>query len=514
MREWAAMKYAAADWVGNYARTQPDAIALRNFESGETRSWKELDARVGMIAHALIHRLGLERGDRIVNVSDGDFRHFELQFACARAGLVWVPLNFRHTAFELGRACREMQPKLMLTDAVWGDLGRTVAADVGIPHVLDWGPGEELDALLSVDAQIPENGDIDPAAPLQILYTSGTTGTPKAAIVTLDAMVWHSLQQVQFCATAEAGGHLFQPMPLFHFGGLNTASNPVLYFGGQVTVARRFDAAETAAFCGDPANAVTHLCLPPVMYQMMADSAPFATADFSTFRRFICGGGRVSERLRAAYEPKGARFVPQYGGTETGPVTSMNPDRLDKIMAGSCGQKSMYIDMRVVDDAGNDVPRGEPGEVWVRGPGVTIGYLGAEASIVRPEGWHRTGDVVWEDEEGFFYVVDRVKDMYKSGGENVFSVEVENILLTNEAVAECAVIGVADDRWGEVGLAVVVATAGHELTLEALCATCEGKLARYKHPKHLAIVESFPRNVTGKISKPALRAQFGGSKSV
>ncbi len=507
------MKYGAADWVANFARTQPDAPALDNFDTGESRSWKELDGRVGQIAHTLRTKLGLQPGDRIANISDGDLRHFELQFACARAGLVWVPLNFRHTALELARACREMTPKLMLTDAVWGGIARDVAAETGIPATLDWDVGGGLDALLD-DEYMPEHGGIDVDAPLQILYTSGTTGTPKAAIVTLGAMVHHSLQQVQFCATAEPNGHLFQPMPLFHFGGLNTASNPVLFFGGRVTVAKRFDAAATTAFCGDPANGVTHLCLPPVMYQMMADSAPFATADFSRFRRFICGGGRVSEKLRAAFEPKGARFVPQYGGTETGPVTSMNPDRLDKIMAGSCGQKSMYIDMRVVDEAGEDVERGRPGEVWVRGPGVTIGYLGENATIVRPDGWHRTGDVVWEDDEGFYYVVDRVKDMYKSGGENVFSAEVEGVLMSHPAVAECAVIGVPDDRWNEVGLAVVVTTPGHELTIQSLQSICEGKLARYKHPKHLRIVDTFPRNVTGKISKPALRAEFGGSRSV
>nr|WP_047169064.1 AMP-binding protein [Sphingomonas sp. Y57] len=507
------MRYAAADWVANYARTQPDAVALHNFDTGETRSWADLEQRVGQIAHALRERLGLAPGDRIVNISDGDLRHFELQFACARAGLIWVPLNFRHTAVELARACREMAPKLMLTDATWAETARQVAHETAIPHVHAWDADGDFDALLD-PCRVMGEGEIDPDAPLQILYTSGTTGTPKAAIVTLGGMMTHALQQVEFCATAAPGGHLFQPMPLFHFGGLNTASNPILFFGGRVTITRRFDAAATTAFCGDPANAVTHLCLPPVMYQMMADSEPFAKADFSTLRRFICGGGRVSERLRAAYEPKGARFVPQYGGTEMGPVTSMNPDRIDKIMAGSCGQKAQHIDMRIVDDQGRDVPRGEPGEVWVRGPGVTIGYLDARATIVRNDGWHRTGDVLWQDEEGFCFVVDRVKDMYKSGGENVFSAEVEGVLMTNPAVAECAVIGVPDDRWGEVGLAIVVASDGHQVTLESLQATCEGKLARYKHPKHLRIVDSFPRNVTGKIAKPALRAEFGGSRSV
>ena len=197
---------------------------------------------------------------------------------------------------------------------------------------------------------------------------------------------------MQFCANAERGAHLFQPMPLVHFGGLNTASNPILFFGGQVTVTARFDAAVTTAFCGDPVNAVTNLCLPPVMYQMMADSSPFADADFSTLRRFICGGGRVSERLRAAYGPKGARFVPQYGGTESGPVTSMNPDRLDKIMVGSCGQKAMHIDIIFAAE-----------HAKIGDPHVSIGFVtGDGGAVIWPQliGYARakeylmTGDVM------------------------------------------------------------------------------------------------------------------------
>jgi fatty-acyl-CoA synthase len=251
------------------------------------------------------------------------------------------------------------------------------------------------------------------------------------------------------------------------------------------------------------------------MFQMIADTPEFETADLRHTRGLVAGGARCPEKLINAYAAKGGRFTPQYGGTETGPtIASMNPDRLDKILAGSCGQKALHVEARLVDEQGNDVADGEPGEVWVKGPAVIPGYYGKDAVIERPSGWLKTGDVAWRDEEGFYYVVDRVKDMYKSGGENVFSAEVEGILLTNPAVAECAVIGVADDQWGEVGLAVVVATAGHELTIESLRATCEGRLARYKHPKHLTLVESFPRNVTGKISKPALRARFGGSRSV
>ncbi len=512
-RENPGMKQVAADWVAHYALTQPSAVALSNFETGETRTWRQLDERVGQIAHALIHTLGLAPGDRIVNISDGDLRHFELQFACVRAGTVWTPLNFRNTAVELAAVCRDLRPALMLTDAVWHELAQAVVDQADIPNMMLWGRGQAFEALLDPARSIP-GGDADPDAPLEILFTSGTTGKPKAAIVTLGGITWQALNQAQYCRTAEAGAHVFLPIPLFHAGGLNSMSNPVLYFGGRITVATRFDPAATAAFIGDAANKVTHMALPPVMYQMMADSAPFATADLSNMRCLICAGGRLQDALRDAYAAKGAQFMTQYGGTETGPtVTSMNPARLDKISAGSCGQKVMHVEIRLVDETGADVPRGDPGEIWVRGPAVIGGYLGPEAKIQRPDGWLKTGDVAWMDGEGFYYIVDRVKDMYKSGGENVFPAEVEQVLLRHPAVHEVAVIGVADERWGEVGLAVVVTAPGKSVSLDDLRLVCDGQLARYKHPKHLEIVEAFPRNVTGKISKQDLRAKYRGSKS-
>ena len=250
-----------------------------------------------------------------------------------------------------------------------------------IGRTVHWDRGGELDAMLDPARSVGARPDMDPDAPLQILFTSGTTGKPKAAIVTLSGIVWQALNQTQFCATSEPGCHVFLPIPLFHAGGLNSLANPVLYFGGQVTVSPRFDPAATSAYVGDPANGVTHMGLPPVMYQMIADSAPFATADFSSLRRLICAGGRLTDGLRAAYAAKGVGFITQYGGTETGPtVTSMNPERLDKISAGSCGQKAMHIEVRLVDGEGADVPPARQGEIWVRGPSVIGAYLGAEAN--------------------------------------------------------------------------------------------------------------------------------------
>ena len=508
-------KDPTADWVAHYGSTTPRAIALRNHESGETRTWAELDKRVGRLAHVLRNELGVQRGDRIVNLSNGDLRHFEFQFACLRAGLIWAPLNFRLTPTELAGLCEDLQPALMVTDEAWGANARHASGLLSRPpRTLTWGRGSELDAMIDRAPAFAEPEEIDPDAPLLILFTSGTTGKPKAAVITAGALGWQALNQLQFCGNAESGSHVFLPLPLFHSGGLNSQANPVLYFGGQVTVAPRFNPDVVVQFVGDPANKVTHLGLVPVMYKMMSESPAFAGADFRYLRNLLVAGGRLPEALRQTYASKGAHFMSQYGGTETGPtITSLNGARVDKLSAGSCGQRALHVQIRLVDEAGNDVPQGEPGEVWVRGPAVIKRYYGRDPEIDFPGGWFHTGDVAWEDEEGFLYIVDRVKDMYKSGGENVYPAEVELMLATHPAIAEVSVIGVSDEQWGEVGLAVAVVREGQDLTLESLRTHCEAKLAHFKHPKHLVVVEELPRNVTGKVAKQALREIFHGTRS-
>jgi fatty-acyl-CoA synthase len=500
-------KIFTVDWTDHYARTQPSKVALQTLETGETRTWAQLDARVAQLDSVLRRVLRLAAGARVALLMQNDLRHFEIQFACARGGLALAPLNYRLTAPELVALFGDLKPDLLIADETSMDLAVGVAKDASIPRLISLA---ELEQAADGAAPSPMSTVIDGDAPFLILYTSGSTGKPKAAVITLNGVIWQAINQVQFGAIGDNRVHVFNPMPLFHAGGLNVFCNPALFFGGKVTVQARFDPEAAVRFIGTPANGVTHIGLPAVMYQMMADSAAFSAADFSTFRKMLFAGSQLPERLRAAYAAKGIAFLIQYGGTETGPtITSLDTARIDKVREGSCGQQVMHIQVRLVDGAGRDVARGEAGEVWVKGPAVVSRYLGRDPALDFSDGWFRTGDVARQDEDGFYYIVDRIKEMYKSGGENVYPAEVERVLMAHPAVAEVAVVGVGDDKWGEVGLAVVVPTPGQSVTLDSLRAACEGRLARYKHPRHLQLIEEMPRTGIGKIAKSQLRARFG-----
>jgi fatty-acyl-CoA synthase len=308
------------------------------------------------------------------------------------------------------------------------------------------------------------------------------------------------------------GVHVYNPLPLFHAGGLNSTANPVLLNGGRVTTAARFDPSAALRAISDPDQAVTHVALVPVMYQAIADQPGFADADLSNIRVAVVAGGLAPVPLIRAYEEHGVLLEAHYGGTEMGPsVLALAPHERSLLEAGSVGKPVQHTAVRLVDDDGRDVATGEEGEVWIKGPSVTPGYWGRDSAEFFTDGWFRTGDVARRDDAGFYFLVDRVKDMYKSGGENVYPAEVERLLLEHPAVAEVAVIGVPDPKWGEVGLALVVAAPGAEVTLDDLYDVIAGRLARYKYPKQLLMVDELARNVTGKVSKVDLRKQYSGS---
>jgi fatty-acyl-CoA synthase len=381
---------------------------------------------------------------------------------------------------------------------------------VGAPVGLSWrchaGAGDYDKALASATTVEPRT-DLPLDRPTHILHTSGTTGMPKGAITTAKTLTWQTFNTATDALLTGPGCVHLNPMPLFHAGGLTTVSAPMLLTGGCVATMRRFEPETVAGLLADPTQGFTHFTAPPVMWLMLSQQPVFADGDFSSLRFAQVAGGVPPRELLDTWNAKGVLLRQAYGGTELGPaVTTMPADEVYNRPA-SCGRAVPFTNVRLVAPGRGDVADGEVGEVWIKGPSVTPGYWrrDAEQDGTFVDGWFRTGDAAWRDPEGFFYLVDRFKNMYKSGGENVAPAEVERILGAHPDIVDLAIIGVPDEKWGEVGKAFVVARAGADITLASLREFCTERIAKYKAPHHLVLVESLPRNTTGKIVKSRLR---------
>jgi fatty-acyl-CoA synthase len=495
----------ARDWIAHHGSVRPDAIALASADTGEQLSWADLEHRVGQAA-ARLRANGLRPGDRLAVVADNAPRAFVLQFAAMRAGVVMVPLNWRLATDELCHQCADAAVAALTHDSRWAGPARQAAAAAGV--VRSFG----LEALTDpggdgLTPMPPQSRDPDSIT--HILYTSGTTGRPKGALVSHASMMWNAFNILTAAQVAAAGVHMLNPMPLFHAGGLNVLANPILMHGGRVTTMVRWDPAAILAYIGDRANGVTHLTTAPSLLQSLVDDPTFATTDFSTMRKMVIGGGATSPNLLRAFAAKGIELHPQYGGTETGPAALVLEEGIERALTGTCGKPVLHTAVRLVDpDTLEDVPDETVGEIWLKGPAVTPGYWNLPNEQHFVDGWFRTGDAARRDADGYYYIAGRYKDMYKSGGENVYAAEVENVLLDLPEIDEVAIIGVPHPKWGEVGLAVVVAAPGAEVTLDWLRAACAGRIARYKHPQHLDLVDALPRNATGKVAKYELREHY------
>jgi fatty-acyl-CoA synthase len=508
------MHTAAHDWVACHAARTPDAPALRRAEDGRTTTWAELEDRVARAAGAL-RDLGVQAGDRIAVLAENDPRVFEIQFAAMRLGALFVPLNWRLTVHELAEICLDADPAILIHDDVWAEVAAEVAEKTAVPRRIAWTVEDPLGGAygdaLDASAPLGPRSSATHADPTHILYTSGTTGRPKGALSTHGTLVWQALNTAHTTGYADPNCHHLNQMPLFHAGGLNVMANPILYFGGAVTTMRRFDPAVVLAAFTDAGVPVTHFAAIPLMYAAIAAQPGFADADLSGLRHLIVAGAIATPELLHEWSARGLPLQPQYGGTEMGPMAfalDHEADHQDKAESGSAGCGAVHTEIRLVDPAGRDVADGETGEIWLRGPSVTVGYWGKPRSEFFTDDWFRTGDAARRDADGYYYLAGRTKEMYKSGGENVYPAEVENVLSLHPAVADLAVVGVPDGTWGEVGLAVVVAIEGGAVTLAELVAFAGDRLARYKLPKRVVVVTDLPRNVTGKVNRDALREQY------
>lgn len=492
-------------WPARRARKTPHRTALVH---GATRvTYALLHDRVTRLAHALRAR-GLRRGDRVAYLGPNHPSYLETLFAAGTLGAVFVPLNTRLAGLEIAYQLTDSGAKALIYAPSHAGLVAGLPGGTDVRVYVE--TGAEYEQAL---AQAPFEPVDEPVAPddtCVIMYTSGTTGRPKGAMLTHGNLTWNALN-VLVDTDLIADERALVSAPLFHTAGLNMLTLPVLLKGGTCVLVEAFD--PDTVFDLVREHRITFMFGVPTMFDLMVRHPRWADADLSSLRLLTCGGSPVPTPLITAYQERGLTFLQGYGMTEASPGTLFLDAEHAVSKGGSAGVPHFFSDVRVVRPDLTRVEPGETGEVVVRGPHVMPGYWGLpeESAASFADGWFRSGDAARVDEDGYVFIVDRLKDMIISGGENVYPAEVEDLLLAHPDVVECAVIGVPDPKWGEVPRAVVVAREGVVLDPEALLAGLGGRLAKYKVPKSVVLADELPRTASGKLLKGRVRQRFGAN---
>jgi fatty-acyl-CoA synthase len=487
------------DLIARRAELGPERIAFEDQASGRTLTYAELDRRAGRVASCLKLR-GIAEGDRVAILCRNRIEFFEILFGCAKLGAILVPLNWRMPAAELDQLIDDAEPSLLLFGREDGATAREIARHL---------PKIDLDAdyeRLLADAPVGSwrahwTGD----GIWYLLYTSGTTGLPKGVIYTFK-MAMANYVNIGSAIDLSSADTTANFLPLFHTAGINLHTLPTLIAGGRVIMVSGFD--EEALVRLLEARRLSTFFAVPAVYQSLLEHPRFPAAPLDHVRHWGCGGAPLPDRLVERYRGLGVRVCNGMGMTETGPTAFLADPRDAWDRIGSVGKPQILCSVRIVDHLGRDVPDGEDGDLLFAGPGVTPGYWRNEEATreaLTPDGWLRSGDIARRDADGFYYIAGRRKEMFISGGENVFPAEVENVLCTHPAVAEVAVIAAPDEQWGEVGRAFILPIPGvAALDFAELESFCRGRLAPYKVPRRFEIVTDFPRTPAGKIKKHCL----------
>ena len=496
----------AYDWISYHAIERPDRLAQVDLYSGRRYSYQEVQERTSRLA-AAIAKAGVGQGDRVALLCNNSTDFLDVQFACFKLGAVFTPLNWRLTVPELTYILKDSDPELLIFEDVFADNAAALEDACRIPQLWDLnakGEASTFERCLADAPPLQGSAQVTLDDISTIMYTSGTTGHPKGALITYGMTLWNVIN-VQTPHRLSGEMITLNVLPLFHTGGLNVYTNPALCLGGTVYVMRTFDPGETLAVIRDESIGLTHFFGVPAIY--LSD---FETTSFERLVTCGVGGAPTPVELLKIYGEKGKSLQQGFGMTETSPVVSALTAEMAMEKIGSAGLPVMHTEVRIVDETGADVEvPGTVGELWVRGPNITPGYWRNEEATAGSitDGWLHTGDACYQDDEGFLYIVDRHKDMYISGGENVYPAEIENVIYQLPAVAEVAIIGVLDEKWGETGQAIVVIKEGEVLAEKAILDHCQANLAKFKCPNSVRFVSQLPRNAAGKILKRELRQQ-------
>jgi len=502
------------DWIATHAQRTPKAVAQIDHATGRSFTYSEMDQRVAAIAGHLRHIEGVAIGDVVAVLGDNCSDIFDIDFACGRNGAIFLPLNTRLAAPEIAFQLSDAKPKVMFVSQSY--MATAQAAFAESDHsvkiiALDDGEGEteaalQLEDIISQGPKMAADEKRQPSDGWTLIYSSGTTGRPKGVLHTHAGVTMQAIGNCVPLGLSPASCGL-TILPLFHISGLNIFGHAMFYAGATQITLDKFDPQGMLEALADKAYGVTHFCAVPTIFEMLAQLPGFKDADLSSVEGAFVGGAPSTEALLKTYAAKNMPLIQGYGLTETGPTITVldADDAIRKI--GSAGKPIMHVDIKITLDDGQQAEPNEVGEILTRGPSVISKYFRrpeAQQSSFR-DGWLCTGDMGYFDTEGFLFIIDRKKDMFISGGENVYPAEVENCIAQLNGVIQVAVVGMADKKWGEVGAAHIVKQAGATLSQEDVIEFCQGKIAKYKIPQQVIFHDALPLGGSGKVLKNELR---------
>jgi fatty-acyl-CoA synthase len=488
---------AIPDMAAKRAEISPSATAFVDAGSGRVWQFRQINDAANAVAAGL-GQAGLSRGDRLAILCLNRVEFFIILFACQKAGIILCPLNWRQPAPELVETLEPVGAKALIHDAAQAEPAGDVARACGLGT---FAIETDIASWIAAGATGPVAETIPPDQPWYLLFTSGTTGRPKAVIQTAQ-MAWANAVNISQATRMTADDSSVNFLPLFHTAGINLYTLPLFLIGGSSTILPKFEPAQIFDLLKQ--GRITQFFGVPAIYQAFSLLPDVDEIDWKAIR-CGCGGAPLPEPLIRFFAGLGARVLNGMGMTETGPtVFLMDPENAERKI-GSVGRAQMLTEMRL-----DGVVAGEPGsgEIQLRGPNITPGYFqneNATRDAFTRDGWLRTGDIGRRDEDGYIFIVDRIKDMYISGGENVYPAEVERVLNEHADVLEAAVISMPDPKWGEVGAAFIIARPGVTLDPAELRSWSRERMSAYKVPVKITLVEDFPRTAAGKVRKPELR---------
>ncbi|MCX7167365.1 MAG: long-chain fatty acid--CoA ligase [Rhodocyclales bacterium] len=495
-----------ADWISDNAGRVPDKTAIRF--SGRDVSYAELANLIDRLA-ATLAASGVQRGNCVAYLGCNSPEMLALLFACARLGALFMPLNWRLAGAEHLQMLQDCPPALLFvepqyvaqTDALRDDLGPLTLISFG---AADRGWISWTEFCGQAKGPAPRDPAVGEDTPLLICYTSGSTGKPKGVLLTQGAIACNADNSADMHALSP-DDRVLTVLPLFHVGGLNIQTTPALRAGCTLVLHPRFD--PDAALEAIERERITLMLVVPAVVDMMMASPHWATTDLSSLRMMSIGSSIVPTHLIEAVHARGVPMPQVYGATETCPIAAYLTREEAVRKVGSTGRSAAHCQLRIVAGNATDLPPGQAGEILVKGRNVMAGYWKSPQTTdaALKDGWYRTGDIGYFDAEGYLTVVGRSKEMIISGGENIYPAEIENLLIECPDIAEASVIGRPDERWGEIVVAVVVPRADRVVTGEQVLKLLEGRIARYKYPKEVLVVEALPKTALGKVRKEDVR---------